>query len=251
MENINKNIIYYSTLFIYLLTLLAHIVLLNIENGRNFLGITMVLPLLTVILYQKIYKKQKIIHTFGISRPTLKVLVFSMLFPLILGLCLHFYFGMYHITFLFNRAYELVSLLLIGLTIASISALIEEVIWRGNFHYYLRKKYSLTQTALITATIWSVWHVPIALFYKIYDLWVVGIFSYVTLLFVLSMILTYIREIGRSVVPAAILHGMFNVFYLTDGLQVEWDFEQIELTRFILLAIAFGMLYLIHRKDKR
>lgn len=147
----NKSIIYYSTLFIYLLTLLVHVVLLNIENGRNYLGLTMVIPLL----------------------------------------------------------------------------------------------------AVITATIWSVWHLPIAFFYKSYDLWIVGIFSYVTLLFVLSMVLTYTREYGRSVVPAAILHGMFNVFYLTDGLQNEWNIERIELTKFILLAIVFGMMCLIHQKMKR
>jgi hypothetical protein len=88
VKKINKNIIYFSTLFIYLLTLLVHIVLHNIDNGRNYLGLTMVIPLLIVVFYQKIYKKQNIIHTFGISRPTIKTLVFSILFPLLLGLCL-------------------------------------------------------------------------------------------------------------------------------------------------------------------
>lgn len=251
MKRINKNIIYFSTLFIYSLTLFVHIVLHNIDNGRNYLGLTMVIPLLTVILYQKIYKKQNIIHTFGISRPTLKTLVFSILLPPLLGLCLHFYFSILDIKFLFNHGNELGFLLLIGLTVASLSALLEEIVWRGNFHYYLRQKYSLTQTAVITGTIWSMWHLPIALFYKTYDLWIVGVFSYVAILFVLSMILTYTREYGRSVVSAAILHGMFNVFYLTDGLQNEWVVERMEMTKLILLAIVFGIMCLIHRKIKR
>lgn len=55
----NRNIVYHSTLCIYFLTSLVYIILLNIENGRNYLGFTMVIPLLAAILYQKLYKKQK------------------------------------------------------------------------------------------------------------------------------------------------------------------------------------------------
>lgn len=210
----------------------------------------MVVPLLAVILYQKLYKKQKIVHTFGISRPTLKSLIFSILFPLLLGLCLHFYLYIYNIKFLFNHCNELGSLLLIGLTIAALSALLEEIIWRGNFHYHLRKKYSLTQTAIITASLWSLWHLPVSIFYKNYEFWFVGILSYLSLLFILSIILTYTREYSRSVITPAILHGMFNVFYLTDGVETKWDISLIELIKFILLAIVFGMMYFIHRKIK-
>ncbi|MGW6191119.1 CPBP family intramembrane glutamic endopeptidase [Bacillus cereus] len=250
MKNINRNIVYHSTLCIYFLTSIVYIILLNIENGRNYLGFTMVVPLLAVILYQKLYKKQKIVHTLGISRPKIKTLIFSILFPLLLGLCLHFYFYIYNIKFLFNHCNELGFLLLIGLTIAALSAFLEEIIWRGNLHYYLRKKYSLIQTAIITASLWSLWHLPVALFYKNYELWFVGILSYLSLLFILSIILTYTREYGRSVLPPAILHGMFNVFFLTDGLQNKWDASLIEFIKFILLAIVLGIMYLIHRKVK-
>ncbi|MED0982206.1 CPBP family intramembrane metalloprotease [Bacillus paramycoides] len=250
MNNINRSIVYHSTLCIYCLTSLVYIILLNIENSRNCLGFTMVVPLLAVILYQKLYKKQKIVHTFGISRPTLKSLIFSILFPLLLGLCLHFYLYIYNIKFLFNHCNELGSLLLIGLTIAALSALLEEIIWRGNFHYHLRKKYSLTQTAIITASLWSLWHLPVSIFYKNYEFWFVGILSYLSLLFILSIILTYTREYSRSVITPAILHGMFNVFYLTDGVETKWDISLIELIKFILLAIVFGMMYFIHRKIK-
>ncbi|PHE23967.1 CPBP family intramembrane metalloprotease, partial [Bacillus toyonensis] len=57
MKNINRNIVYHSTLCIYFLTSFVYIILLNIENGRNYLGFTMVIPLLAAILYQKLYKK--------------------------------------------------------------------------------------------------------------------------------------------------------------------------------------------------
>ncbi|MBJ8007485.1 MULTISPECIES: CPBP family intramembrane glutamic endopeptidase [Bacillus cereus group] len=250
MKNINRNIVYHSTLCIYCLTSLVYIILLNIENGRNYLGFTMVVPLLAVILYQKLYKKQKIVHTLGISRPKIKTLIFSILFPLLLGLCLHFYFYIYDIKFLYNHWNELGFLLLVGLTVGSLSALLEEIIWRGNFHYYLRKKYSFIHTAIITAFLWSLWHIPVAIFYKNYEFWFVGILSYLALLFILSIILTYTREYGGSVISPAILHGMFNVFYLTDGLQNKWDASLIEFIKFILLAIVLGIMYLIHRKVK-
>ncbi|MGX5575834.1 CPBP family intramembrane glutamic endopeptidase [Bacillus toyonensis] len=251
MKNINRNIVYHSTLCIYFLTSFVYIILLNIENGRNYLGFTMVIPLLAAILYQKLYKKQKMVHTFGISRPKIKPLIFSILLPLLLGLCLHFYFYIYNIKFLFNHCNELGFFLLIGLTIAALSAFLEEIIWRGNFHYHLRKKYSLKQTAIITASLWSLWHLPVSIFYKNYELWFVGILSYLSLLFILSIILTYTREYSHSVITPAILHGMFNVFYLTDGVETKCDISLMELVKFSLLAIMFCMIYLIHRKVKK
>ncbi len=211
----------------------------------------MVIPLLAVILYQKLFKKQKIVHTFGISRPKIKTLIFSILFPLLLGLCLHFYFHIYNIKFLYHHWNELGFLLLIGLTIGSLSALLEEIIWRGNFHYYLRKKYSFMQTAIIIASLWSSWHLPIAIFFKNYELPLVGILSYLSLLFILSIILTYTREFGGSVISPAILHGMFNVFYLTDVAQNKWVASLIELIKFTLLTIVLGMMYLIHHKVRK
>ncbi|WP_394230020.1 CPBP family intramembrane glutamic endopeptidase [Bacillus thuringiensis] len=251
MKNINKHIVYHSTLCIYFLTSLVYIILLNIENGRNYLGFTMVVPLLAVTSYQTLYKKQKIVHTLGISRPKIKTLIFSILFPLLLGLCLHFYFYIYDIKFLYHHWNEVGFLLLVGLTVGSLSALLEEIIWRGNFHYYLRKKYTFIQTAIIIASIWSSWHLPIAIFYKNYEFWFVGILSYLALLFILSIILTYTREYGGSVISPAILHGMFNVFYLTDVVQNKWDASLIELIKFTLLAIVLGTMYLILHKVKK
>lgn len=211
----------------------------------------MVVPLLAVISYQTLYKKQKIVHTLGISLPKIKTLIFSILFPLLLGLCLHFYFYIYDIKFLYHHWNELGFLLLVGLTVGSLSALLEEIIWRGNFHYYLRKKYSFVQTAIIIASLWSSWHLPIAIFYKNYEFQLVGILSYLSLLFILSIILTYTRECGGSVISPAILHGMFNVFYLTDVIQNKWDASLIELIKFIILAIILGMMYLIHHKIRK
>ena len=106
------------------------------------------------------------------------------------------------------------------------------------FSLLFTKKYSFMQTAIIIALLWSSWHLPIAIFYKNYEFQLVGILSYLSLLFILSIILTYTREYDGSVISPAILHGMFNVFYLTDVVQNKWDASLIELIKFTLLAIV-------------
>lgn len=204
-----------------------------------------------LLFYFKHYirNKKQFIH-FGISRPKIKTLIFSILLPLLLGLCLHFYFYNYDIKFLYHHWNELGFLLLVGLTIGSLSALLEEIIWRGNFHYYLRKNIHSCKQLLLQLCFWSSWHLPIAIFYKNYEFQLVGILSYLSLLFILSIILTYTREYGGSVISPAILHGMFNVFYLTDVVQNKWDTSLIELIKFTLLAIVLGTMYLILHKVK-
>ncbi|MGE7840449.1 CPBP family intramembrane glutamic endopeptidase [Lysinibacillus sp. NPDC093712] len=107
-------------------------------------------------------------------------------------------------------------IVIIGLTISAFSALLEEVVWRGNIHFYLRQQYSLWQTACITGAIWSLWHLPIALFYKSYSMPFIGVTIYLLLLYGISLVLSMFREYGLSIMPVAILHGMMNVFYLSD-----------------------------------
>lgn len=247
----NKNkIIYYTAFLTYVVTIIIHSFLFNIEYGRDFLGFTMGIPLLIVFVYQRIYKKQPLLITLGMSRPTIKTLGFAMIFPIIMGLGLHLSMSLWGMHFLFQEPQELLSLLVIGLTISSISAMLEEIVWRGNFHYYLRQQHSLFKTALIIALIWSFWHLPIGLLYKGYDFWIVGLVGYLSVLFILSMILTYTRELGNSVVPPAILHGMFNVFYLSDGVQMSLRVELVEWVKLGLLVIAYIILSLLIRRTK-
>ena len=77
-----------------------------------------------------------------------------------------FYFYIYDIKFLYHHWNEVGFLLLVGLTVGSLSALLEEIIWRGIF-ITIYEKYTFIQTAIIIASIWSSWHLPIAIFYKI------------------------------------------------------------------------------------
>ncbi|WP_419865555.1 CPBP family intramembrane glutamic endopeptidase [Bhargavaea cecembensis] len=207
----------------------------------------MIVPLTVIIAYQAVYCKLQVRSTMGLFRPTLKSMVFSILFPVLLGITFHVYLSFQGMRFLFEQEKELVLLFVVGLTVASLSALLEEVVWRGNLHHHLRKNHSLFQTAAITAAVWSLWHLPIAVFYKGYGDWFMGITAYMGLLFLISITLTYVREVGRSVIPAAVLHGMLNVFYLSGGLQ-SGSAEQEELSKFLLYAVVMGMMAITYGK---
>lgn len=225
-ETIKESIVWYSTLLIYLLTIFFHILVLIGPDKTNWLGISMVIPLITVGIYQHVFLKKNILSTFSLTKPTLVSIILAISIPIILGGSFQAYFFFTKQQyFLFTDIEDILQLLLISFPILMFSALLEEVIWRGNFYVYLRKSFTLLQTAIITAVIWSLWHLPIALFYKGYENLVLGIIGYIGILFILSIILTYISAYGKSVFPA--------------GINVNWKLEYIEFIQFIVLVICF------------
>lgn len=237
---IKKSMVLYSTIIIYFLTLLFHLFISSLTDNRNFLGIVMLLPIIVVFIYQFGINKLKTIHTFGLTKPTISSILFAISVPMMFGCMFQmiFYFTKKEY-FLFTNVKGFFLLLLISLTISSLSAFLEEVVWRGNYYYYLRKKYTLWKTSIITASIWSIWHLPIGLFYKNYKMVFFGTIMYMGTLFILSILLTYIRSWGKSVYPAAIFHGMFNSFYFTRGSTISWNLEYIEFTQFLFLLCVF------------
>ncbi|KPN96509.1 CPBP family intramembrane glutamic endopeptidase [Lysinibacillus sp. ZYM-1] len=235
-----KNVLFMTTFFLYCLTFLTHYFLTFFEQGRAFLGTTMVIPLLSVILIQKIFARLPVLSTFSFTKPTWPWLPASIIIPFSLGLLLHSYFYFtHHDSFLIKTPSQLIMLLLIGLTISTGSALLEEIVWRGNFHVYLRQHYSFWSTAFLIGILWSFWHLPIALLYKSYIMPTVGIPAYLLLLFVLSLMLSIIRECGQSIVPVAIFHGMMNVFYLSDGHDMTISPDNQELVKCLMLIVFF------------
>ncbi|WP_230874951.1 CPBP family intramembrane glutamic endopeptidase [Lysinibacillus cavernae] len=232
-----------TTLCLYSLTLVTHYFLTFLENGRAFLGVTMVIPLVSVVLVQKIFAKMSILPTFSISKPTWPWLLASIFIPFSLGIILHFYFYVtHHDSFLIKTPFQLIFLSVIGLTISTGSAFLEEIVWRGNYHVSLRQRFSFGSTAFIIGVLWSFWHLPIALIYKLYILPGVGIPSYLVLLFVLSLVLSIVREYGQSIIPVAIFHGMMNVFYLSEGQHMTVSIEKQELIKCLMLTVVFFLL---------
>ncbi|MFY0518573.1 type II CAAX prenyl endopeptidase Rce1 family protein [Lysinibacillus sp. UGB7] len=209
----------------------------------------MLIPLFSVFLLQKFIMKQAIMHTFSFIKPSRKWLLFAILLPIFMGYSYHTYIRLtYSEFFLFPTFTEFLPVFFIGLTIGSLSALLEEVVWRGNFHYYFRKQYGLWSTACFTAVIWSMWHLQIALFYKSYVTPGITSLVYLLLLCMLSIILTLIREYGKSIVPVAIMHGMMNVFYLSERqLYISIDSQEVLKSIGMLLALLICILFMCHK----
>lgn len=109
----------------------------------------MIIPLISVLIYHPITRQKLQKEAFGLLTPPLKAVLFTLLFPIILGLLLHMYLQTQNTSFLYDHPTDFIRLVLIGITISSLSALLEEMVWRGYVYHYLRSFYSLKKTAMI------------------------------------------------------------------------------------------------------
>ncbi|HUH97750.1 MAG TPA: type II CAAX endopeptidase family protein [Anaerolineales bacterium] len=107
--------------------------------------------------------------------------------------------------------------LLVLLFTGTLSALLEEVGWRGFLVPQMIKLTSFTMTAIITGLIWAVWHYPLIIYSNVrlgntpllyslvcFTIFVVG----------LSFAAAWLRLRSGSVWASTLLHGSHNVFML-------------------------------------
>ncbi|MEK3765407.1 CPBP family intramembrane glutamic endopeptidase [Solibacillus sp. FSL K6-4121] len=226
------------TVFIFTLTLIYHFIMVRTEHP--YLGLIMVIPLLTFTIQHIASRKKIKVQQFSLKKSKIAPLFLSILLPILLGLIVHTYLFTTNVgSFLFIERNQLFFFLGIGLTVAAFSAGLEEIIWRGYYQTKLRMSYSFHKTAIIIAFIWSIWHLPIAYFYKGYTNLLIGTVSYFIILFITSYVLSYLREWSGSVIPAALFHGLMNVFYFHDGIQIEMPLHMTELVKCVYLLLFF------------
>jgi uncharacterized protein len=99
----------------------------------------------------------------------------------------------------------------------TLSALLEEVAWRGFLVPKMMELTSFTKTALISGLIWAVWHYPLIIFTNVrlgnapllYSL-----VCFTILALGVSFTAAWLRLKSGSVWTAALLHGSHNVFML-------------------------------------
>lgn len=87
----------------------------------------------------------------------------------------------------------------------------EELGWRG-YLYYLWRRFGFLKYTLATGFIWGLWHAPAIWFFGLNypDHRFIGIPLFVLYCVLLSFPFTLVRDRGKSLVPAAILHGTLN-----------------------------------------
>ena len=182
------------------LTLGFHFLIAFMNNPQKFLGFAMAIPFLSVVLVQKVIYREKIIPTLGVSIGQFRWYFIAIILPI---------FFSFHLNWTMEQFFIM---MMIGLTISTLSALLEEVAWRGFLRSELNK-ISRMKAYFVTALIWSIWHIPVAVLYRYSDDILVNTTLYCGQLFLFSFIISWLRDKSNSVIPASLFHGMLNVFY--------------------------------------
>lgn len=102
----------------------------------------------------------------------------------------------------------------LGLAVACMAALGEELGWRGLLVAELAKITTFTNAALLTGIIWAVWHYPAVIFAD-YHSTVPRWFDLLTItisVFGMSILTAWLRVKSGSIWPAVLWHGGHNLF---------------------------------------
>lgn len=183
-------------------------------NTINFIGFSMCIPLISVIIVQKIIFHEKLKGTLGLSLKFNRWVIIGILIPIIITASLMiFSFLVLNITFFTIRTFMIS--ILVGLSIASLSALIEELAWRG-FLFNELSFLGLAKSSLLISLFWALWHLPVTILYKYPGNPISGSLINIGQMFVISLIITYIRYKTHSVYIPAIMHGLFNTMILSN-----------------------------------
>jgi uncharacterized protein len=189
----------------------------TINGGQSkWAGLLMLAPGLAAIITYLVFERS--LRPVGWRPGRLQYLLLGLVIPFIY--CLIGYGlvwltdrGQYNGQFPADFPFSLVTMLLYG----TLSALLEEVAWRGFLVPKMMELTSFTKTALISGLIWAVWHYPLIIFSNVrlgntplpYSLVCFTIFAVGV-----SFATAWLRLKSGSVWTSALLHGSHNVFML-------------------------------------
>jgi membrane protease YdiL (CAAX protease family) len=102
----------------------------------------------------------------------------------------------------------------VGLFIACLTALGEEIGWRGYLIPELNKLTSFTNASLITGIIWALWHYPAIIFadYKSAAPLIVQLILITITIISFSFFTAWLRVKSNSIWPVVLWHGGHNLF---------------------------------------
>ncbi|MEO1772483.1 CPBP family intramembrane glutamic endopeptidase [Candidatus Enterococcus ferrettii] len=167
-----------------------------------------------IIVRRKYYPKDKILG-FQVSKP--RYLLAGIFLPVL-------YWGLsYGIYLLFSKSYklsdEVITYLVkspmtffVYLLIFLITAMGEEIGWRGFLLPKLNDLFGMRKASLLSGLIWALWHYPILFsgYVSQIPLWY-QLTTYTLLVFALSFIMAFLRLRSNSVWPAILLHASHNL----------------------------------------
>jgi len=105
--------------------------------------------------------------------------------------------------------------LIITLPISIITALGEEVGWRGLMYPIMQRMWGWKKAIIVSGVIWVLWHLPIivaGLYYPPDTSLVYLVPMFFIEIFALTVIISWLRMASNSVWPAILFHAMHNYF---------------------------------------
>ena len=101
-----------------------------------------------------------------------------------------------------------------GLALSCLSALGEEIGWRGFLVPELSKRMNFLKTSLISGFVWALWHVPGIVFsdYNNGAGWGYSLIMFFILVLGVSFLFAWLRLRSGSLWTAVIIHGVHNLF---------------------------------------
>lgn len=102
----------------------------------------------------------------------------------------------------------------LGTGLSFISAIGEEIGWRGFLVPALYDRFRFGQTALISGVIWTLWHAPLILFSDYHNTAPAGyaLFCFAVLAIGISYVFAWLRLKSGSLWTAALLHASHNLY---------------------------------------
>ncbi|NTU80298.1 MAG: CPBP family intramembrane metalloprotease [Chloroflexales bacterium] len=105
-----------------------------------------------------------------------------------------------------------------GIVSSCVTALGEEIGWRGLLVPELARRFSFTATALISGAVWAIWHSPAILFAHYNNAGApmgVGLACFTVMVIGTSFAFAWLRLQSGSLWPAVLLHASHNLFIRT------------------------------------
>lgn len=113
-----------------------------------------------------------------------------------------------------TQAAFIVRFLIVGLLTSCISALGEELGWRGFLYPVMERVLGRKRAVLYGGMIWACWHMPLiiaGLYQSETKLWY-GLPMFAIVVTLLSGVMAWLRMVSGSVIPALMIHASHNLF---------------------------------------
>ncbi|HIG90698.1 MAG: type II CAAX endopeptidase family protein [Flavobacteriaceae bacterium] len=226
-----KTIVLFLILLITLSSI-AYYAILKLNSTSIYVGALMISPALAAFITLKIKKRP--ISSLPWSLKELKYLKLSYITPILyvsIAYVLIWLFGFGDFTNTeritqwsnelgiaeSNQTLVIIVMIFLLLTVGVIknlgSTLGEEIGWRGFLIFELRKVMSFKLLAIVSGTIWAIWHFPIInLMYGSGENLLLHMSAFTIMILGISVILAYYTFKSNSLWPAAIYHSIHNIY---------------------------------------